>query len=261
MAQSAYTSTYETTPPSNNRSSRVGQVRKEYRSPTPDSETRVGVNTTIDRPNISRRIDRRDNRRDAGAQNRIPSTRAYRPTPVTPPRKKPSQQSLKISGTISQDKEEVKAKVKSRARYLLIIGWIVGGIVAVFNTLFILFYSAFSAVENDGAGTVTGVWRLATGFITGNASRAGEGAAILGYSYYADAFLGLMAWSWFMGCIFAVLFLFFALDVLSRTGAKTTNKSIKESLFLAAFVAAFVPFANVWPWANTWIKYVAKHPE
>ena len=145
-----------------------------------------------------------------------------------------------------------KAKVKSRARLLITIGWIVAFPVAVFNGIFIYLFNAWNEVQDGG------FWSIAKSAVTFNLD---EAAIKAGYYFNSDMLMAFMITSWAAGFALAAGFLFIALKVMSGTGAETKNSSIKEGLVLAAFVAAFVPMANVWPWTNSLVKHVSKHPE
>jgi len=148
-----------------------------------------------------------------------------------------------------------KAKIKSRARFLIIIGWIVSFPIAVFNGMFIYLFHAWNEVQKGGADAF---WSIAKSAVTRNLD---EAAVKIGYYFNSDMLMAFMIASWAIGFSLAAAFLFMAVKVLSSAGAQTKNTAVKEGLVLAALVAAFMPLANVWPWTNSLIKHVSKHPE
>jgi hypothetical protein len=154
--------------------------------------------------------------------------------------------------SIPDERAEVAAAAKSSSKFLIIIGWIVAFPIAIFNALFIYFFNAFMQVKDGG------LWDITKSAITLNFA---EAALKTGFYLNSDTLMGFMVFCYAAGFALAASFLFIALSKLSRSGAKTKNSAIKTGLFLTALVAAFIPMANVWPWANTWIRHVGKHPE
>ena len=155
--------------------------------------------------------------------------------------------------TVSLTEEGVdKAKVKSRARWLLAIGWIVSFPVAIFNGLFIYLFNAWNEVQDGG------LWDIAKSAVTLNLD---EAVIKTGYYFNSDMLMAFMVTCWAIGFTLAAAFLFVAVKVLAGAGAETKNTSVKEGLVLVDLVAAFIPMANVWPWTNSLIKHVSKHPE
>lgn len=156
-------------------------------------------------------------------------------------------------------KKELKARLKIPSMILQVAGWGVGVIVAIFNSLFILFFAAYSSVEV--AGWLAPFLSFGRAAIFRDTGAAAQGSAEFAYLIAPEKFMSWMAIAWFIGFIVAAIFLFVAYRVMEGRGAHGRNSAIKESLFLAALVGCFIPFANIWPWTNHWVKHVAKHPE
>ena len=167
-----------------------------------------------------------------------------------------------LVGDFENDTKIIKAKAKSRAFALVIVGWMVSLFVTVFNFLFIYFFNAYNEVKDGGVGAVWNITKSAVeSAATLDSGAAAETAAMVGFYFNSDTLMGWMVISWFLGAIIAAAFLFLATDMMSRTGAKTSNATVKSGLFLTALVAAFIPIANVWPWTNTLLRHIGKHPE
>lgn len=158
----------------------------------------------------------------------------------------------RLSASSTENTKEIKARAKSRARILMIIGWVVSFPVAIFNALFIYFFYAYTEVQDGG------VWDIVKSAATLNVSEAATKTAIY---FYPEQILAFIIICWAIGFTLSVVFLLAAFSNLNSIGAQTKNSAIKTGLFLTALVAAFIPMANVWPWANTWIRHVGKHPE
>ncbi len=154
---------------------------------------------------------------------------------------------------LANTEEDVdKAKIKSRARFLVIIGWIFSFPIVIFNGLFIYLFNAWNEVQDGG------VWDIAKSAVTLNLD---EAAIKTVYYFNSDMLMGFMVFCWAAGFTLAAIFLFMTIKVLSGAGAQTKNTAVKEGLFMVALIAAFMPLANVWPWTNSLVKHVAKHPE
>ena len=107
----------------------------------------------------------------------------------------------------NQQASEVKKRAEERSKWLLPIGWVVAGIVGIFNTLFMYFYAAYDFVAENSTivGTAKAVGKTAVGAVTRDAEMVREGLLALGYIFDSDSFIGLMTIFYFTGSLFALL--------------------------------------------------------
>lgn len=135
---------------------------------------------------------------------------------------------------------DLKRRLKLPSIILRIVGYIFGFVTAIFNFFFVFFGFAYYIVDRgESLVSVFGI----------------------DIDLGANDLLGWTAMMLFLGFVTACIFVFVAYRVMAGKGAQPRNSARKEGLFLTALVMCFVPFANMYPWINHWVKHVAKHPE